>query len=145
MAGKYVGKDDPVMIVRCQSGLPAVGEVLEPWANPHLVFGCGCADLTPALSCRVLWTVQPPHALMHLRAWCTWGIRSRTAGRAARPTWRPVGRSQLRAGATPNPGGAVAGHGKSRRCRAAGRGPGDARAGDSADRDETPADHELSI
>ncbi|WP_420847180.1 fructose 1,6-bisphosphatase [Nonomuraea basaltis] len=31
MAGKYVGKDDPVMIVRCQSGLPAVGEVLEPF------------------------------------------------------------------------------------------------------------------
>jgi fructose 1,6-bisphosphate aldolase/phosphatase len=39
MAGKYVGKDDPVLIVRCQSGLPAVGEVLEPFANPHLVSG----------------------------------------------------------------------------------------------------------
>lgn len=39
IAGRYVGKDDPAMIVRCQSGLPAVGEVLEPWANPHLVFG----------------------------------------------------------------------------------------------------------
>ncbi|MGB9678829.1 MAG: fructose-1,6-bisphosphate aldolase/phosphatase [Thermoanaerobacteraceae bacterium] len=39
MAGRYVGKDDPVMIVRCQSGLPAVGEVLEPFANPHLVSG----------------------------------------------------------------------------------------------------------
>jgi fructose 1,6-bisphosphate aldolase/phosphatase len=40
MAGKYVGKDDPVMIVRCQSGLPAVGEVLEPFAFPHTVAGC---------------------------------------------------------------------------------------------------------
>ena len=39
LAGKYVGKDDPVCIVRCQSGLPAVGEVLEPFANPHLVSG----------------------------------------------------------------------------------------------------------
>ncbi|MDK2821304.1 MAG: fructose 1,6-bisphosphate aldolase/phosphatase [Clostridia bacterium] len=39
MAGRYVGKDDPVCIVRCQSGLPAVGEVLEPFANPHLVAG----------------------------------------------------------------------------------------------------------
>lgn len=39
MAGRYVGKDDPVLIVRCQSGLPAVGEVLEPFANPHLVAG----------------------------------------------------------------------------------------------------------
>lgn len=39
IAGRYVGKDDPVMIVRCQSGLPAVGEVLEPFAFPHLVSG----------------------------------------------------------------------------------------------------------
>lgn len=39
MAGRYVGKDDPVCIVRSQSGLPAVGEVLEPFANPHLVSG----------------------------------------------------------------------------------------------------------
>lgn len=39
IAGKYIGKDDPVMIVRCQSGLPAVGEVLEPFAFPHLVAG----------------------------------------------------------------------------------------------------------
>ncbi len=39
MAGRYVGKDDPVMIVRCQSGLPAVGEVLEPFAMPHFVSG----------------------------------------------------------------------------------------------------------
>jgi fructose 1,6-bisphosphate aldolase/phosphatase len=39
MAGRYVGKDDPVMIVRCQSGLPAVGEVLEPFGQPHIVAG----------------------------------------------------------------------------------------------------------
>jgi len=38
-AGKYVGKDDPVGVVRCQSGLPALGEVLEPFAFPHLVSG----------------------------------------------------------------------------------------------------------
>ncbi len=38
-AGEYVGKDDPVCIIRCQSGLPAVGEVLEPFAQPHLVSG----------------------------------------------------------------------------------------------------------
>jgi fructose 1,6-bisphosphate aldolase/phosphatase len=40
IAGKYVGKDDPVMIVRCQSGLPAIGEVLEPFAFPYAVAGC---------------------------------------------------------------------------------------------------------
>ncbi|MGZ4229660.1 MAG: fructose-1,6-bisphosphate aldolase/phosphatase [Solirubrobacteraceae bacterium] len=39
IAGRYVGKDDPIMIVRCQSDLPAVGEVLEPFANPHYVAG----------------------------------------------------------------------------------------------------------
>ncbi|MFR9676537.1 fructose-1,6-bisphosphate aldolase/phosphatase [Streptomyces sp. TR06-5] len=40
IAGKYVGKDDPVMIVRCQSGLPAVGEVLEPFTFAYSVAGC---------------------------------------------------------------------------------------------------------
>jgi fructose 1,6-bisphosphate aldolase/phosphatase len=39
IAGRYVGKDDPVAIVRAQHGLPAVGEVLEPFAFPHLVAG----------------------------------------------------------------------------------------------------------
>lgn len=38
-AGRYVGKDDPVLIVRCQSGFPAVGEVLEPFARPWFVEG----------------------------------------------------------------------------------------------------------
>jgi fructose 1,6-bisphosphate aldolase/phosphatase len=39
IAGRYVGKDDPVCIVRCQSGFPAVGEALEPFAFPHIVPG----------------------------------------------------------------------------------------------------------
>jgi fructose 1,6-bisphosphate aldolase/phosphatase len=39
IAGRYVGKDDPVCIVRGQSGLPAMGEILEPFAFPHLVSG----------------------------------------------------------------------------------------------------------
>lgn len=39
LAGRYVGKDDPVMIVRAQSGFPAVGEILEAFARPHLVGG----------------------------------------------------------------------------------------------------------
>lgn len=39
IAGRYVGKDDPVMMVRCQSGLPAVGEVLEAFTFPHAVAG----------------------------------------------------------------------------------------------------------
>jgi len=39
IAHKYVGKDDPVALVRAQSGLPALGEVLEAFAFPHLVSG----------------------------------------------------------------------------------------------------------
>ncbi|MEM3400343.1 MAG: fructose-1,6-bisphosphate aldolase/phosphatase [Candidatus Micrarchaeia archaeon] len=58
-AGRYVGKDDPAGIVRAQSGLPALGEVLEPFAFPHLVAGwmrgshhgplmpCGVESATP--------------------------------------------------------------------------------------------------
>lgn len=59
IAGRYVGKDDPVCLVRCQSGMPALGEVLEPFAYPHLVAGwmrgshigplmpCGLDQATP--------------------------------------------------------------------------------------------------
>ena len=39
IAGRYVGKDDPVCIVRSQGHFPAVGEVLEPFASPILVEG----------------------------------------------------------------------------------------------------------
>jgi fructose 1,6-bisphosphate aldolase/phosphatase len=39
IAGEYVGKDDPAGVVRCQSGLPSTGEVLEGFALPHLVSG----------------------------------------------------------------------------------------------------------
>jgi len=38
-AGRYVGKDDPVCIVRSQGQFPAVGEVLEPFTLPLLVEG----------------------------------------------------------------------------------------------------------
>ena len=39
IAGRYVGKDDPVCVVRAQGQFPAVGEVLEPFASPHIVEG----------------------------------------------------------------------------------------------------------
>jgi fructose 1,6-bisphosphate aldolase/phosphatase len=39
IAGRYVGKDDPVCIVRSQGQFPAVGEVVEPFASPILVEG----------------------------------------------------------------------------------------------------------
>ncbi|MCS7126627.1 MAG: fructose-1,6-bisphosphatase [Aigarchaeota archaeon] len=39
IAGKYVGKDDPVLIIRAQAGFPALGEVLAAFITPHLVPG----------------------------------------------------------------------------------------------------------
>jgi fructose 1,6-bisphosphate aldolase/phosphatase len=39
IAGKYTGKDDPVMLVRTQMNFPATGEVLAPFATGHFVAG----------------------------------------------------------------------------------------------------------
>ncbi len=39
IAGKYVGKDDPVCLVRGQSGLPSVGEITSPFLHTYLVAG----------------------------------------------------------------------------------------------------------
>lgn len=39
VAGEYVGKDDPVAIVRTQKDYPSPGEVLQPYATPPFVAG----------------------------------------------------------------------------------------------------------
>jgi len=39
IAGRYTGKDDPVMLVRTQMNFPATGEVLAPFAAGHFVAG----------------------------------------------------------------------------------------------------------
>ena len=39
IAGKYVGKDDPVSIVRAQHGFPALGEILAPYMHTYFVEG----------------------------------------------------------------------------------------------------------
>jgi fructose 1,6-bisphosphate aldolase/phosphatase len=39
IAGRYTGKDDPVMLVRTQMDFPATGEVLAPFALGHFVGG----------------------------------------------------------------------------------------------------------
>ena len=39
IAGKYTGKDDPVMLVRTQMNFPATGEILAPYAIGHYVGG----------------------------------------------------------------------------------------------------------
>src|SRR3989344_2779519 len=39
IAGKYVGKDDPVAIVRSQKQFPSTGEILSPWALAQYTLG----------------------------------------------------------------------------------------------------------
>ena len=39
IAGKYVGKDDPVLLVRTQKNFPATGEILSPYTIGHYVAG----------------------------------------------------------------------------------------------------------
>src|SRR3989344_2062265 len=39
IAGKYVGKDDPVMLVRSQKDFPATGEIIAPYTIGHYVAG----------------------------------------------------------------------------------------------------------
>jgi len=39
IAGKYTGKDDPVLLVRCQGDFPATGEILSPYSIGHFVAG----------------------------------------------------------------------------------------------------------
>jgi fructose 1,6-bisphosphate aldolase/phosphatase len=53
IAGKYVGKDDPVCVVRSQGQFPAVGEVLEPFTMPHIVEGwMRGSHYGPLMPCR---------------------------------------------------------------------------------------------
>lgn len=40
IAGRYTGKDDPVMLVRVQKTFPATGEILAPYAIGPFVAGC---------------------------------------------------------------------------------------------------------
>lgn len=39
IAGKYVGKDDPVMLIRTQKDFPATGEILSPYVLGYYVAG----------------------------------------------------------------------------------------------------------
>jgi len=56
IAGKYTGKDDPVMLVRTQGAFPATGEVLSPFKTCQYVSGfmrgSHTGPLTPVKSCQ---------------------------------------------------------------------------------------------
>jgi len=42
--GEAASENEPALIVRCQAGFPAVGEVMEPFSFPHLVSGSSLAS-----------------------------------------------------------------------------------------------------
>jgi fructose 1,6-bisphosphate aldolase/phosphatase len=65
IAGKYVGKDDPVMLVRTQGAFPATGEVLQPFKIGHFVAGfmrgSHSGPLMPVkLNSTISWFDGPP-------------------------------------------------------------------------------------
>lgn len=65
IAGKYTGKDDPVMLVRVQKDFPATGEVLAPFSIGHFVAGAMRGShqmpLMPVeLSSSISWFDGPP-------------------------------------------------------------------------------------
>lgn len=65
IAGKYTGKDDPVMLVRTQMDFPATGEVLQPFGIGHFVAGCMRGShnmpLMPVrLNSTISWFDGPP-------------------------------------------------------------------------------------
>jgi fructose 1,6-bisphosphate aldolase/phosphatase len=65
IAGRYTGKDDPVMLVRVQKDFPATGEILAPYAIGHHVAGgmrgSHNVPLMPvALGSPISWFDGPP-------------------------------------------------------------------------------------
>ena len=102
IAGKYTGKDDPVMLVRVQKHFPATGEILAPFATAHYVngfmrgshigplmpvrrgTGCSYFDGPPIVSCLGFCVHQgkltEPVDLFDHPFWDE--VRSRAAGKA---------------------------------------------------------------
>ncbi len=59
IAGKYTGKDDPIMLVRVQGAFPATGEVLQPFSIAHYVAGFMRGSHTgPLMPVRINSTVS---------------------------------------------------------------------------------------
>jgi fructose 1,6-bisphosphate aldolase/phosphatase len=102
IAGKYTGKDDPVLLVRVQKNFPATGEILAPYGIAHYVggfmrgshvgplmpvrHGTGCSyfDGPPIVSCWGFCVhegkLTEPVDLFDHPFWDT--VRTRAAGKA---------------------------------------------------------------
>ena len=94
IAGKYTGKDDPVMMVRTQMDFPATGEVLAPYAIGHFVAGgmrgSHNMPLMPvALNTPTSYFDGPP--LVSCAAFCVHGTKlTEPADCFAHPFWDEV-------------------------------------------------------
>ncbi len=98
IAGKYTGKDDPVMLVRTQKDFPATGEVLAPYAIGHFVAGgmrgSHNMPLMPVrLNSATSYFDGPP--LVSCAAFCVHdGVLTEPADAFAHPFWDEV-RAQI--------------------------------------------------
>jgi fructose 1,6-bisphosphate aldolase/phosphatase len=94
IAGKYVGKDDPVMMVRTQMNFPATGEVLAPYSIGHFVAGgmrgSHNQPLMPvALNTPTSYFDGPP--LVSCAAFCVHGTKlTEAADCFAHPFWHEI-------------------------------------------------------
>jgi fructose 1,6-bisphosphate aldolase/phosphatase len=94
IAGKYTGKDDPVMLVRVQQDFPATGEVLAPYSIGHFVAGAMRGShqmpLMPVhLNAPVSWFDGPP--IVSCAAFCVHeGKLTEVVDAFAHPFWDAV-------------------------------------------------------
>ena len=94
IAGKYTGKDDPVMLVRVQMNFPATGEVLAPYALGHYVGGgmrgSHHMPLMPVpINCPTSFFDGPP--LVSCAAFCVHaGTLTEAVDTFAHPFWNEV-------------------------------------------------------
>ncbi|MBI3395161.1 MAG: fructose 1,6-bisphosphatase [Spirochaetia bacterium] len=94
IAGKYTGKDDPVMLVRAQMNFPATGEILSPYAIGHYVAGCMRGShqmpLMPVtLGTGISYFDGPP--VVSCAAFCTHeGVLTEAVDAFAHPFWDTV-------------------------------------------------------
>jgi fructose 1,6-bisphosphate aldolase/phosphatase len=94
IAGKYVGKDDPVMLVRTQGVFPATGEVLQPFKIGHYVAGfmrgSHSGPLMPVKqNSMISWFDGPP--IVSCAAFCVHqGVLTEAADAFDHPLWDHV-------------------------------------------------------
>jgi fructose 1,6-bisphosphate aldolase/phosphatase len=94
IAGKYTGKDDPVMLVRVQKDFPATGEILSPYAlSPYVAGGMRGSHQMPlmpvSLNSGISYFDGPP--VVSCAAFCIHeGKLTEAVDAFAHPFWNTV-------------------------------------------------------